>query len=591
LPPSHPAELAGGPEGPPYGITRASGPEGPPYAITRAEAAALSLVAALSCTTIAVYFFDRAGAAFTPARMLVVTIAAGVSCLLALWRGAEADAAGWTWIAVFASAWGWLLWLARPSLLPLGSGPDLTHHLQLVRFIEQHWTLVHEPPVEWWLGEMVQYTPGSQALIALAGAWTGRDGLHALHPFVAAAVALKWSILLLIVLRLLAGHRGAAGGRVAAAGVARIALAVAGVLMLGFPLAYAIGAFAQDSFIAQVVAELYVVAMWWTLAAWDERPSLAPAALFAIFGAAAFLTWPVLAGAPMLAAAIVMLVHDGAPLHARVRDAAAALSPIVAVASVYFIGRVGWLSILATGGKVLHPSVSEYTPWFLAASIAGVIPALFLRRARATLVFTAAVLAEAAALFAAARTRGTGTPYMALKMFYLLVYPQAALAALACAAAVDRLSVRIMSLTRTPVPALLLAVSVGAASFAHARTVIARPLSEPAITEPLARAADWVAAHGHPGCVEYLVADANTAYWLHLAALGNRRMSARTADASTFELRDALVRWLTPGGLEYAIVERHAIPAGIDRELDVAADFGDAVVARRKGAAACPDDK
>jgi nucleoside-diphosphate-sugar epimerase len=38
-----------------------------------------------------------------------------------------------------------VLALARPSLLPPGGGPDLTHHLQLVDYIERHWQLPDAP--------------------------------------------------------------------------------------------------------------------------------------------------------------------------------------------------------------------------------------------------------------------------------------------------------------------------------------------------------------------------------------------------------------------------------------------------------------
>jgi hypothetical protein len=360
-------------------------------------------------------------------------------------------------------------------------------------------------------------------------------------------------------------------------------------MTLGFPLGYAIGAFAHDSFVAQVVSELFVVGMWWALAAWDRAPGLAPMALFALFGSAAFLTWPVLVGAPLLAVAALTLVRDTPAARVRVAHAAAAVIPVLAVAASYLIGRIGWLAIVRTGGRIIHPSVAEYTWMFLALSIAGAIVAAMSRLGRATVIFSAAVLTEAAALFIAARTRGPETPYMALKMFYLLVYPQAALAAAALAAAAVWLSRRIMTESAAPILAWTIAAALTLASTLHAARVIARPLSTPAVSEPLAQASDWARQHVQPGCVEYLVADTNTAYWLHLDMLGNRRMSARTGDPTTFELRDALVRWLTPGGLPYAIAERRALPADVNRELDVVADFGPAVVAKRRGPSGCQD--
>ena len=41
------------------------------------------------------------------------------------------------------------------------------------------------------------------------------------------------------------------------------------------------------------------------------------------------------------------------------------------------------------------------------------------------MLLTLSIAAQAATLYALARSRGTSTPYMALKMIYLLIYPLA----------------------------------------------------------------------------------------------------------------------------------------------------------------------
>jgi hypothetical protein len=69
--------------------------------------------------------------------------------------------------------------------------------------------------------------------------------------------------------------------------------------------------------------------------------------------------------------------------------------------------------------------------------------------------------------------------------------------------------------------------------------------------------------------------------------LGNPRMSARTGDNSTYEPNDAIVRWLTPGGLPYAIADLPALPRGVRDDLDIVRQFGTAAIARRRGAASC----
>ena len=552
--------------------------------LTGAEALAVSLLATLSSLVIAVYLLDRVGLAFTPNRMLAVAAAAAIGTIVwlrlhAVWRTGEAAALVGILVAVF----GGLMWIARPSFLPLGSGPDLTHHLQLIGFIETHWTLVHEASVEWSIGEMVHYTPGSQALAALAGAWGGTDGLHAVYPLLAATVALKAGFLFLITLRLL--PRGQAH---------RIPLALASVVLLGLPLGYVLGSFARDSFFAQVVSELFAVGMWWALTVWDESPQWRPMAIFALAGAAAFLTWPVWIGAPLAALPVVVFWRGNLSAKQRVAQILVASAPIVVVGGLYVVGRLGWVVIIRTGGEILKPSIGVYGVGFLALSAAGAVAALFERRARPTLVVAGAIVLEMTALLALARTRGPETPYMALKMFYLLVYPQSALGALALAVVYSSIEQR---MTHTPAAARSRSAawipSVGVAILAAgvvpgARRTVAALQASPAISQPLVLAGEWARAHVPPACVEYLVADSHTAYWLHLSALGNPRMSARTGDSSTFIQRDAIVRWLTPGGLAYAVADLPTLPSDVRGDLDIIASFGSAAVAKRRGPFSCP---
>ena len=103
--------------------------------------------------------------------------------------------------AIVAAVLAWLLWLARPSLLPLGSGPDLAHHLLLIDYIDRHAALPHDPQLGAILGEMVSYTPGTHLLATLAGAGRVRRISGGL-PIVALAVALKTGLVFLIARRM-----------------------------------------------------------------------------------------------------------------------------------------------------------------------------------------------------------------------------------------------------------------------------------------------------------------------------------------------------------------------------------------------------
>jgi hypothetical protein len=109
----------------------------------------------------------------------------------------------------------------------------------------------------------------------------------------------------------------------------------------------------------------------------------------------------------------------------------------------------------------------------------------------------------------------------------------------------------------------------------------------PAVSLPLYEAGAWARSHIPPGCIEYLVGDDETAYWLHLAVLGNPRMSDRTGNNSTYEPDDAVMRWLTPNGLPYAIADLPALPRDVRSELDVVQRFDTAAIVKRRGPAVC----
>ena len=115
---------------------------------------------------------------------------------------------------------------------------------------------------------------------------------------------------------------------------------------------------------------------------------------------------------------------------------------------------------------------------------------------------------------------------------------------------------------------------------------------KPVVTQPVFLAGDWARSHLPPACIDYLVADGYTAYWLHLAVLGNPRAAGRALDNDTFEPPKATVRWILPGGLPYAITgDFEALPRDIRTNVDVLARFGPAAVVKRRGPAICTDQK
>ena len=545
--------------------------------LTFAERAAVAALAACVVPILAAYLLDLAGLAFTPARLLAVLIVAAALAFLSFRDAASSRADGVMLAGVIILSAAWLLWLARPTLLPLSTGPDLTHHLLLIRYIEQHWRLVHEPGMERFLGEMAQYTPGSHILAALGGAWSGTDGLRALHPMQALTVALKCGFLFLIGLRLLPPR-------------APRALAVTGVVLLLAAPRYALGGLTEYGFVAQVVAELFVIAMWWAAVAWDARPDARLGLVFGLAGAAAFLTWPVYTGPPALAFFLVIALRRDVPLAARLGHLLAAYVPLAAFALIYLVGRLGWLQLAGTGGAAPWPSVAEYSTPLVGLASAGLVLALVRRRGRATALFLVCVLVQAAAFYVLATRAGAPQPYMALKMGYLLLWPMAACAVMGLGEVWPLLE-RLRGDARPRLSAAAAAVVVIVAVLVVARPLMKTPARlhplPPAVSLPLYDAGRWARAALPAGCIEYLVGDDETAYWLHLAVLGNPRMSDRTGNNATYEPNDAVMRWLTPNGLPYAIADLPALPKDVREELDVIQPFGTAAVVRRRGASAC----
>lgn len=559
-------------------------PVGAPSPVTTVEAALLAALAAPVVVVLASYLIDAGGFAFSPWLMLVMAMVAAAGTF-AVWRRSTVPsplADVLTVSIVFTGLGGWTLWLARPSLLPLSSGPDLTHHLLLIGHIERHWRLVHDLTLERFLGEMTQYTPGAHVLTALAGAWVGEDGLHALHAVQAAALALKAALLTAVAVRSLPAR------------APRVLAAVPVTLLLATP-RYFLGGFMEYGFLAQTIAELFVIGMWWTLVAWDHTPDGRLSAAFGLASAATFLTWPVYVGAPVLTLIVLLALRTELSWMRRAQHLALALAPLVLVGGGYLVGRLGWLQLAGTGGTAPTPSLTNIGPELLAVGLPGLLLAATHRTGRATMVFAAAAALEAAAFLLLARRSHATQPYMALKMVYLLVWPLALCGAFTLFAIWTRVAPMFTSARQemrfSPASALatlFVLVLAGASAiplWRQPRLLHPRP---PAISEPLNEAGQWARVNLPVACIEYLTSDEETAYWLHLAVLGNPRMSDRTGDNDTYRLEKTLIRWLSPGGLPYAIVDLNAVPAGVRNDLDVVRTFGTAAVARRGNAATCP---
>jgi hypothetical protein len=570
--------------------------------LTGAEVVAVSAQSLAAVAVVAAYLVYRAGLTIAPFPVLLFSLTVGGGAVLLLRRRATWNAGELiAFLSIFTVVLVWLLWLARPNLLPIGGGSDLTHHMVLIEYIAHHWQLVEDQALVPYLGDMIYYTPGSHLLIALASAWTRADVLHVVHPVLALSVALKSGLVFLVALRLLPRD------------VPRVPLAMTAVVLLFLPLDYFIGAFTHDSFWAQVIAEVFACGMWWALVLWDERPSRIAMALFAMAGAATFIVWPIWVGPLIVALVALVVLREGLPWKERLTHLTVALAPIAILAAIHMAGRLRWLVMAATSGAVIRPSASVFGGTFLVLSVVGLCLIATRREGRATTLLAGAIGAQAVALFVLATSRGADTPYMAYKMIYLMIYPLAAAASLAIAE-VWRILARSVGgpVTRTsglaargespPAFGRRIAALGATADFHHGLlawallivlgVLIARqvtPAPVPIVSESVYLAGLWARTHTQPACVDYLVAKTNTAYWLHLAVLGNPRTTARLVDPDTFDPRKAVIRWLYPDGLPFAIVDDlSALPNDVRDRLDVVARFDRSAVVKRRGPSLCP---
>lgn len=475
---------------------------------------------------------------------------------------------------------GWILHLAWPALLPTGRGSDLTHHLLLTDYIERHWRLVHDPALAAVMGEMAHYTPGSHLLAALAGAWSGSDALRAFYPLLAACAALTAGFVFLIARRLLPTP-----------------LALISVMLLMLPLHYFVGAFTLDGFLAQSVSSLFAVFLWWAIVVWDEQPSRAVAAVIGMAALGVFLAWPVWIGPPLLVFAASLLrptaqsprggdpLSGGLSVRERVQQAAVALAPLTIVAAVHAAGRLEVVRIVGISGGALAPSIETLGWAFPLFAVAGFAVATTDRRTRITLGLLIALGVQAATLWLAATANGAATPYMAYKMTYLAIYPLAVLGAVAIGRLLAGADARAVTGSRAQFGGWLLAAVL---MVTIVRPAFREPRAVPIVSTDLYEAGQWARDNAGAACVDYLVADANTAYWLHFAVLGNARASARTAEVDRYDPRAAMGRWIASDQAQgFAIADQGLIPDELLRRVEVVARFGSAAVIKRPGASTC----
>jgi hypothetical protein len=238
--------------------------------------------------------------------------------------------------------------------------------------------------------------------------------------------------------------------------------------------------------------------------------------------------------------------------------------------------------MMGTGGFAIWPTPEVLGWWFIGLAAAGLVHAISDRRARSVALLLAAIALQAAGLYGTARSSGAAAPYLSLKMFYLAVYPLTVGMTLMLAALWRIVTGRFRVPARWAVPGAW--VAAGLIALAVARPLARAPRPKPIVTQHVLDAATWARSQAPAGCIDYLVGDGYTAYWLHLAVFGQPRASGRAMNDDTFNARQGLERWILPEGLPLAVTDDfQALPRDIRTNVDVLARFGAAAVVKRRG--------
>ncbi len=559
-------------------MSRRAAPIGPTESECLSIVPLLGALVAMGLATLA----PAAGMSIRPWLVLALSIVLTGAAWTAFVRGHTGSVERSTarlaaWLVVLCGTGAYVASLAWPTLYPIAEGPDLVHHLTLAHFVQRHHTLPSDPAFGPYLGEMVNYPPGSHILAALAGEWLVLDAIRLVHPLMAAAVALKVGFVYHVVARLLPRERTS------------VPLAAAGALLVLVPHAYLLQSVVHYGFYSQVVSETFAVAMLWVLVVWHQQRARRWLVLFAACGVGVTLSWPVLLPVPV-AAFLVVAAGRHHSVRARASDATIALGPIACVVAAFATARSESAGILSSGGDVLVPSPSLFGWPLLALVIVGAW--VTARRPRAylpLLAYAGACTLQIVGLIFLQHLLQATNYYLGFKTVHLLVYPLVVFAALGLAAGVAQVAGLAPSAWRTVLGRAAWALPVVVVVLLARTDVPKRPLPSP-ITQPVHHAGVWARAHVPSNCVDYLVEHWLTAYWLHIDVLGNARASGRV-DTDPYDFRRTLGRWIGTGSMRFAIVgEWDIVPRDAREHMRVLQRFGAAAVVERvDGRGDCSD--
>jgi hypothetical protein len=551
--------------------------------LTLAEFISITAVITVALLILTAYLTDTIGLPIDPTAMLIALLIEGIIIAIGLRRTQQwprlrierGEIIGY--VLVLVGFFSYILLIARhASFLPISESPDLIHHLSLIDFIQQRHSLPHDPSLEKYLGEMVSYSPGSHLLAALSAAWFNTNSLHLLQPLLALWVALKAAFIYQIILHVLPPSRR------------NPIFAVTGTLFLLFAWGYFLLSFIGQFYYPQVITETFVIALLWATVVWtDQRAAPSLIVCCTLIGMAIWLSWPLWLPISLTSPIGLILIQRHQSWRSKLKSIGLMISLIGLIVIVSSINRINSANILNGGGVVIRPSLELFGRPLLILTTLGFILNIRKRRVWPVLFLIGATLFQSAALLVFEASQSVTDYYYAFKMFHLVIYPMAILAALALDWFWQQVESRLRKLPQRGWPKFSVALPLIVLVIATRRDLPWNPVT--AVSEPVYQVGLWAKQNLPSSCVDYLVDHWATAYWLHINVLGNPRRTERSHAIVAGAGQQAWPPvWSDADHLPYVIANDWNELSSEDRtNLIVLYQNGSAVAARRAGSITC----